>query len=311
MKIALDAMGGDFAPDATVKGALLASSELRENTIVLLIGQTEAIEVALDGQALPDNVRIVHASEIIGMSESPMRAFSEKKNSSIAVGYHLLKNREADAFCSAGNTGAMLVGAVYTVKITQVSRPAIMSYVPKLTGGYSIMLDVGANTDCKAETLHQFGELGSTFYQYLYDVDKPRVALINLGEEEEKGDISAQAAYKLMKENPRLHFVGNVEGRELFNDKADVLVCDGFVGNVIIKMAESYYQILKHKNLSDPFFDNFNYESIGGSPVLGVDGNVIISHGVSNAITIKNTLLLAQKMADANIHEKIKNALSQ
>ncbi len=310
MRIALDAMGGDYAPKAIIEGALLATQEVQADTQIVLVGHQDQIHPHLAGVSIPEQkIHIEHAAEQIEMAEHPMKAFAQKPNSSIALGYRMLKERKVDAFCSAGNTGAMLVGAIYNIKIDHIARPAIMSYVPQLKGNHAVMLDIGANTDCKPETLNQFGELGSVFYKHLYNVDAPRVALINLGEEEEKGNIVSQATYKLLKNNTRINFVGNVEGRDLFKDKAEVLVCDGFIGNVIIKMAESYYEILKRKNIEDPFFDNFNFESIGGSPVLGVDGNVIIGHGVSNATTIKNMLLLAERMNQANIHERIRNSL--
>lgn len=302
MRIALDAMGGDFAPRAIVEGAVLGANEVSKEVTIVLIGHEEKISGVLkELPEVPSNLEIIHAPQAIEMSEHPMKAFSAKPQSSITIGYKLLQEKKVAAFCSAGNTGAMLVGAMFSVKRKEVSRPAIMSYVPKLKGGHSVMLDVGANTDCKAETLHQFAELGINFYRKVYNVPEPRVALINVGEEEKKGNLASQAAYKLIAQNQNINFVGNIEGRDLFHDKADVLVCDGFVGNVIIKMAESYYQILKSKKIQDPFFDNFNFELIGGSPVLGIDGNVIIGHGVSNAATIKNIIFLAQKMALADL----------
>lgn len=310
MKIALDAMGGDFAPLAVVDGAILAASEVEPNTQIILIGQEELVKPLLEQKVnLPDNLEFMHAPETIGMAEHPLKAFTQKKYSSISVGYSLLKDKKVEAFCSAGNTGAMLIGAVYSIKLEGLSRPAIMSYVPKTKGGHAIMLDVGANTDCKPETLQQFGEIGSVFFRQLYQIEKPRVALISVGEEEEKGNLASQTAYKLMKENPRINFVGNIEGRDLFKDIADVYVCDGFVGNIIIKMAESYYEILKKKNFTDPFFDNFNFELIGGSPVLGIDGTVIIGHGISNPQAIKSMVLLAQRMVKADIQSKIKEVL--
>ncbi len=310
MKIALDAVGGDFAPQAVIEGAKLALAEQPENLEIVLIGPQEVVEPLLEKEeGKTDRMHLVHAPDVIGMAEHPMKAFAQKKESSIAKGYALLKTKAVDAFCSAGNTGAMLVGAIYSIKLEEVNRPAIMSHVPKLTGGHSIMLDVGANTDCKAETLAQFAEIGAVFYSQLQGEENPRVALINLGEEAEKGNLVTQAAYKLIKEKQQINFVGNIEGRDLFKDKADVLVCDGFVGNVIIKMAESYYEILQRKSFSDPFFDNFNYELVGGSPILGVEGNVIIGHGVSNGKAVKSMVSMAQRMIEADLHTRIKKAL--
>lgn len=310
MKIALDAMGGDLAPQAVIEGALLVSPLLNQQTRLVLVGKEDVIHSHLNKiKEIPSNIEVVHASQVIEMAEHPAKALPQKPDSSISVGFKLLKSKEVDAFCSAGNTGAMTVGAMFSVKLKEVVRPAIISYVPKLSGKTGIILDVGANTDCKPEMLEQFGEIGSIFCKNYLEIDNPKVALLNLGEEEQKGNKQTQDAYQLMKKNTRFNFVGNVEGRDLFKDMADVIVCDGFVGNVVIKMAQAYYKILKSKNLSDPFFDNFNFESIGGSPLLGVEGNVIIGHGVSNAVTFKNIVLMAEKMVNVNIHSKIKEAL--
>lgn len=310
MKIALDAMGGDFAPKAIIEGALLASQEVEKDTKIILIGQEEVIHEHLNTHGnIPENIQVVHAPQVIGMAEHPAKALPQKPKSSISIGYHLLKTKEIHAFCSAGNTGAMLVGAMFSVKLKEVLRPAIMSYVPKESGKMGIILDVGANTDCKPEMLEQFGEIGSIFCRNYFNIDKPKVALLSIGEEEQKGNMQTQAAYKLMKGTSKFNFIGNIEGRDIYSDKVDVIVCDGFVGNVVIKMAESYYEILKRKKYTDAFFDNFNFESIGGSPVLGIEGNVIIGHGVSNAMTIKNMINMAQRMVTVNIHQKIKEAL--
>jgi glycerol-3-phosphate acyltransferase PlsX len=191
-----------------------------------------------------------------------------------------------------------------------ILRPALASFIPKLSGGYGIMLDVGAIADCKPEILEQFGEIGSLYAQHIFDIKKPRVGLMNLGEEEGKGTMITQPTYKLLKENESIHFIGNIEGRDLFNDKADVIVCDGFTGNVILKMAESIYDILCEKKITDPFFDRFNYEAVGGSPILGVNGNAVIGHGVSTPTAICNMLHLANKMAEARISEKFRKYFS-
>lgn len=311
MRIALDAMGGDYAPKEIVDGAVLASSSLEENTQIILVGQEDVIKSHLGDKQNIANITIVHASQIIGMDEHPTKALPQKPDSSIGVGYKLLQKKEADAFCSAGNTGAMHVGAMFSVQpIKGVSRPAIISFVPKVSGKKGIILDVGANTDCKPEHLLQFGELGSIFCEYYFGIKSPKVALLNIGEEAKKGNIISQNTYKLIQEKAKFNFVGNIEGRDLFNDKADVIVCDGFIGNIVIKMAQSYYGILKNKDFTDEFFDNFNYEEIGGSPILGINGNVIIGHGISNALTVKNMLLMAERIVKADIHTKIKEALN-
>ena len=313
MKIAIDAMGGDFAPGAVVEGAILAYNELPPNSSLLLIGQPEVIQPLLDKhQFKGDNLQIVSATEVIEMGEHPTKALAQKPNSSISVGFNLLLEKKADAFCSAGNTGAMTVGAMFSIKaIEQILRPAICSLVPTVDGNYGIILDVGVNADCKPELLEQFAEIGSVFAKNLLNIEQPKVGLINLGEEEQKGNLVTQAAHQLLKQNKTITFIGNIEGRDIFTGKADVLVCDGFTGNVILKMAESIYDILKNKNIHDSFFDKMNYEAIGGSPILGVNGNVVIGHGVSSPLAIKNMIMLAIKMAQSNIHFKIKEALTE
>lgn len=313
MKIAVDAMGGDHAPNAVIEGALLASEAIAPDTKLVLIGQEDALKRFFPHESTaPENIEIVYASQVIEMHEHPVKALPAKPDSSISVGYKMLKKGEVNAFCSAGNTGAMHVGAMFSVQaIVGVSRPAIISFVPKLDGSMGIILDVGANTDCKPEHLQQFGEIGSIFCQYYFGIEKPKVALLNLGEEESKGNLVAQSAYKLMKENPNLNFVGNIEGRDLFNEKADVIVCDGYVGNIVIKMAESYYEILHRKHFKDPFFDNFNFEGIGGSPILGINGNVVIGHGISNSLAIKNMILMSERITRHDIPQHIAETLSK
>ncbi|MCS6821214.1 MAG: phosphate acyltransferase PlsX [Microscillaceae bacterium] len=312
MRIALDAMGGDFAPKATVEGAYLAAKYLSPETHLVLIGQEEVIKSIIHTLGeLPTNVSIVHAPEVIGMGEHPTKALSQKPQSSISVGFQLLKAKEVEAFCSAGNTGAMHVGALFSVKaIEGISRPALISHVPKLDGSFGVILDVGANVDCKPQVLQQFGLLGTVYAKHVFNIAKPKVVLLNLGEEEQKGNAQTQEAYQLLKADTRLNFVGNMESREMFKpNHADVVVCDGFVGNVLIKMAETYYTILKKKKYSDPFFDNFNYETIGGSPILGINGNVVIGHGISNGLAIQNMILLTEKITKAALAEKIKEQL--
>lgn len=313
MVIALDAMGGDFAPQATVEGAVLAQKELSQSCEIVLIGRKEAIETELIRLGVPiDLFKIVHTTEVIEMGEHPAKTFSQKTDSSIFMGFQMLMKGEAHAFCSAGNTGAMMVGSMFTIKaLPGIIRPAIMGYLPKPNGKVGAMVDIGANADCKPEQLNQFGELGTIYAECILDIPNPKVALMNLGEEEQKGSILTQAAYQLMKANPQLNFVGNVEGRDLFNDKADVIVCDGFVGNVITKLAEHMYDILFERGVRDEFVDNLNYEVIGGSPIVGVDGNVVIGHGVSSPLAIKNMVMVAQKMITSRMLEQIKSALSK
>lgn len=308
MKIALDAMGGDFAPQAAVAGALLAAEKLAGRATIVLIGQEDAVRPLLEaGGAAGAALEFVPASQVIDMAEHPAKAFQQKQDSSIAVGYKLLLSGEVEAFCSAGNTGAMLVGAMFTVKaVAGVMRPAIANFVPKLHGGFGVLLDVGANAECKPEMLEQFGELGSLYAQYVLGFARPKVGLVNLGEEEGKGTPNTQAAHQLLKANPHIHFVGNVEGRDMFNDRADVIVCDGFTGNILLKMAESIYDMMDEKQIHDPFFVKFNYEAVGGSPILGINDNAIIGHGRSTPLAIANMLEQGYNMATSGIVDQIK-----
>ncbi|MFL5729668.1 MAG: phosphate acyltransferase PlsX [Cytophagaceae bacterium] len=309
MRIALDAMGGDFAPKAIIEGAILAKKSFPADVNILLIGKESIIKSQLEAlNESKDAFTIINADSVIEMNEHPAKAFTQKKDSSIAVGFGLLMQKQADAFCSAGNTGAMLVGSMFTIKpISGIHRPAIAGYLPKEAGGYGIVIDVGANADCKPEMLEQFGVIGSLYSQYVFNIKNPKVGLMNLGEEEEKGNILTQAAHQLLKANTKINFIGNIEGRDIFNDKADVIVCDGFTGNVMLKMAESFYDLMDHRNLKDSFIDLFNYASVGGSPILGVNGNVIIGHGVSSPLAIKNMLNQAVQLVDSGISEKIKS----
>lgn len=310
MKIGLDIMGGDFAPKATVLGAIEAQKALPEGQQLVLIGDKEvALPILHENNYSPDHFEFVHTTEVIGMSEHPAKAVIKKADSSISVGFQLLKEGKIDAFSSAGNTGAMLVGSVLSVKtIEGVLRPAMSTNIPKLSGGFGLLVDVGANADCKPEYLYQFGILGSIFAECVYNMTNPRVSLLNIGEEEEKGNVLCQSAYPLMKETDKFNFVGNIEGRDLFSDIADVYVADGFTGNVALKMAESFYVISLKKKLTDEFFARFNYEQYGGSPILGVNAPVVVGHGISSPEAIKNMALLSRDMARSGLVGKIKNA---
>ena len=310
MRIALDAMGGDFAPKNCIEGALLAAHEFSEDDRLILVGQEEQIKSRLAQYDFPLSiVEIVHAEEVIGMHEHPTKAFNQKQHSSISIGFHLLKEEKVDAFCSAGNTGAMSVGAMFSVKPCEgIIRPGLVGFAPREDGSYGVLIDVGANADVKPEILVQFGEIGSLYAQHVFGIDHPKVGLLNIGEEEQKGTVTAQAAYRLFKEQDRINFIGNIEGRDVFSNKSDVMVCNGYTGNIILKMAESVYDLLKRRDYHDPFFDHLNYEAIGGSPILGINGNVVIGHGSSTALAIKNMILQAFSMAKSDIHHKIQAA---
>jgi len=310
MKIGLDIMGGDYAPKAIVLGAIAAHQSLTPDQQIVLIGDTQQIKPLLLEQGFnPDHFEYHHTEEVIGMGEHPTKAILQKPNSSIAVGFQLLKDGKIDSFASAGNSGAMLVGAVFSVKpIAGISRPCLCTIVPKLKGGTGLLLDVGANADCKPDNLLEFGVLGSLYAEYIMQIENPKVALMNIGEEDEKGNMLALASHRLMKETELFNFVGNVEGRDLFNDKADVIVCDGFTGNVMLKLAESFYVLTIKKGLKDEFFDRFNYESYGGSPVLGVNAPVLIGHGISSPEAIKNMIFQSRDMINTGLVSKIQAA---
>ncbi|MFA5244380.1 MAG: phosphate acyltransferase PlsX [Pedobacter sp.] len=309
MKIGLDIMGGDFAPRATVLGAIAAQKALSADQKIVLFGnQDEALPIIAEQGVDPDVFDFVHTTEFIGMGEHGTKSVLQKPNSSISLGYQYLKDNKIDSFASAGNTGAMLVGAIFSVKqVPGVIRPAVATNVPKLKSGFGIMLDVGANADCKPEVLAQFGILGSLYAEHVYNLTNPKVALMNIGEEEEKGNVLTQATFPLLQKT-NLNFVGNIEGRDLFNDKADVIVCDGFTGNVMLKLAETFYILTLKKGFKDEFFDRFNYEQYGGSPILGINAPVLIGHGISTPEAIKNMILLSRTMIQSGFIDKVKEA---
>jgi glycerol-3-phosphate acyltransferase PlsX len=309
MKIGLDIMGGDYAPEAAVLGAILAHKALSGPKLVLIGDKDIAVKILQENNYSPDNFEFVHTTEVIGMGEHPTKAIVQKADSSISVGFRLLKEGAIQAFSSAGNTGAMLVGSMFSVKtIPGVQRPAITSIVPQVTGGVGVLLDVGANADCKPEMLLQFGMLGKLLAEYVYKIENPRVALVNIGEEEEKGNILSQAAFPLFKASTLFNFVGNVESRHLFDDVADVMVSDGFTGNIIIKLSESFYEIALKKGIKDEFFDRFNYEQYGGSPILGVNAPVVVGHGISTPEAIKNMVLLSKDIHESGLIGQITQA---
>ena len=314
MNIALDMMGGDYAPQEAVKGIKAFLSD--EGNLVphlTLIGDQHSIQQMLLQYGIEtNNITVVHASQVIEMHEHPTKALREKKESSIAIGFHLLATCSVDAFISAGNTGAMMVGALFSIKaIEGVSRPTIGGYFPRENGKLGLLVDAGINADCKPENLVQFALLGSLFVEHIWGISNPRVGLINLGEEEGKGNILSQATYPLLKENNQLNFIGNIEGRDILMDKADVMVCEGFTGNVVLKMAESVYDIVQRRGIQDEHFERFNFEMYGGVPVLGVNKPVIIGHGISHATAFKNMISIAQKMIDTALLSKMETAFSK
>ena len=309
MRIGLDVSGGDFAPKVNLEGLKLAMKELPSCTFYLF-GDSEEVKnhpsfIDVD----KDRVHLIHAPEQITFKDNPTRAILRKPKSSISVGLHWLSTRKIDVFSGTGNTGAMLVGSIYkSTTIPGIIRPCITSTLPTITGGKTVLLDVGSNADCKADVLSQFAVLGSIYAQYVYGKKKPKVALLNIGEEESKGNLLTIAAHELLKSSEDINFIGNIEGRDIFTGVADVIVCDGYTGNVVLKQAEGIYSLIKKRGIEDDYFNRFNYENYGGTPILGIRGNVIIGHGISNDIAIKNMLLHSYEVASSGLAKKIKKA---
>ena len=312
MRIGIDIMGGDYAPQKTVHGAILALNELPSDTEIVLFGrETEILTELKHHNFSHNNFEIVDCQDFISMGEHPTKAFKSKPNSSIAKGFGYLAAGKIDGFASAGNTGAMFVGGYYSVKaIEGILRPAISTLIPREDGGVTVLLDVGANADCKPDVLYQFGILGSLFSEHVCGIKQPKVSLLNLGEEKTKGNMLTQASYSMMEGNSDYNFIGNIEGRDIFDSETDVIVCDGFTGNIVLKEAEGIYSIMEKRGLLDNYFKRFNYENYGGTPILGLNKTVIIGHGISNEIAIKNMITLTKDVVEADLASKIKNNLN-
>jgi phosphate acyltransferase len=312
MKIGIDILGGDFAPDANISGAILAKKKLEGNATIVLIGDENQINEELETRGVDKSLfEIVHAPDVITMHDHPTRAIPQKPNSSISVGFDLLATKKIDAFASTGNTGAMLVGAIYKINtIPGIIRPCITSVLPTFNGGSSVLLDVGSNADCKPDVLYQFAVLGALYAKNVYGIENPRVALLNIGEEETKGNLLTIAVHKMLSESEEVNFIGNIEGRDIFLGKADVIVCDGFTGNIVLKQAEGIYYIMKKRAIQDEYFDRFNYENYGGTPILGVKGNVIIGHGISNDKAVMNMILHSYEVAKSGLAMRVNEAFN-
>lgn len=306
-------MGGDFAPGATISGAILALKDLPPADRIVLIGIQDIILEELSKHGVdPSLFDIVHASEVIGMGEHPTHAILRKPDSSIGVGFKCLKHKSIDAFASAGSSGAMLVGAIYSVNNIQgVIRPCTSAVLPQEGGDLSLLLDVGTNPDAKPDVMYQFALLGSITAKNVYKINNPRIALLNIGHEEGKGNLLSQATYQLMKDTKEFNFIGNIEGRDVLRNKADVIVCDGFTGNVVLKNLEGMFRIMMKRGLVDDYFARFNYENYGGTPILGINSTVIVGHGISNDKAIKNMILLSRDVHAAKLSQKIKRALAR
>lgn len=306
----MDIMGGDFAPRATVQGAVMAREDLAPEVALVLFGDRSVILNELDSAGASEKgFEIIHTTQTIQMGDHPVRAVSDKPDSSISRGFGMLAAEQLDAFCSAGNTGAMLAGAMFSIKpISGLIRPAIAVALPQINGGFTLLLDVGLNPDTRPDVLYQQAIMGSLYSHYVYDIDSPKVSLLNIGSEEDKGSLLTKSAYQTMKNSPDFNFVGNIEGNELFFNKADVIVCDGFTGNVVLKQAESFYYLMKKFKNGDDFFEQFNYENFGGTPILGVGSPVLIGHGISSPLAIKNMLMQNMRIIESGVIKKIRKA---
>ena len=329
IKIAVDAMGGDRAPAEIVTGSIEAARRSKGRFEVVLVGDEKAIGRELKHHHFIKDLplSVVHASEKIEMDEPPASALRKKPDSSIAVAVRMHKEGKVDAVVSAGNTGAVMATSLFLLnRIEGVQRPAIGSFMPH-ESGVCLLIDVGSNVDCKAQHLVQFGVMGSIFMSHIVNIDKPRVGLLNIGEEESKGNEVIQESYQLLKTSP-LHFIGNVEGRGVMRGEADVVVCDGFIGNVVLKFGESLARMialtLKRKiggniagnigaYLIRPKFRKllkiFDYQEYGGAPLLGVKGNCIICHGRSNHRAIRNAVEEACKMIQEKVWHHIESQI--
>ena len=325
-------MGGDYAPQKTVHGAILAQKDLPKGTEIVLFGGKEDILSELKSFNISSNTfEIVDCPEVIEMGEHAIKGIKQKTKSSISVGFHYLATGKIDGFASAGNTGAMFVGGFYSVKaITGIIRPCISSVLPKENGGVGILLDVGANPDCKADVLYQFGILGSLFAQHVCGIESPKIGLLNLGEEKTKGNMLTKAAYELMENSEDYNFIGNIEGRDLFEEDSDVIVCDGFTGNIALKTIEGVALLARHylnQELSRSFLGKFGaflarsslkkfYKKIdpvlyNGASLLGLNGVVVKSHGSSGIDGFSCALAVAILEAKEDLPQKIKDKLSK
>jgi glycerol-3-phosphate acyltransferase PlsX len=308
MKIGIDAMGGDFAPLEVVNAALEHSKDSAVKLV--LYGEKDALS-EFENALHNAGVQIVLCGNSITMGEHGAKAVVTKKDSSINVGMAHLGEGVLDAFVGSGNTGAMMVSAMYNIKtIGAIDRPALSTVLPQVSGVTGLLLDVGANADVKPETLVNFAILGTEFVQTVYNIQNPRVGLLNIGEEEEKGNNFTRAAFPLLKANKVINFIGNIEGRHLFNDMVDVVVCDGFTGNIVVKTCEAMYYNLAKRQVNDEFLDRFNFKYYGGTPILGVKKPVIVGHGISKAGTIKNMINLAKDVVMSDLSAKIERSIA-
>ncbi len=301
-------MGGDFAPSATMDGAVSALDEIGAGNVIVLLGPETLIREELRQRGVgEDRFEIVHCPETIAMEEKPLKALGEKPASGIATGFRMLAQGQLDAFASAGNSGAVLAGSVTSVKcIPGILRPCTCTMMPQEDGTYSLLLDIGTTPDAKPEVMVQFAIIGSLYSRYVLGVSEPKVGLLNVGTEDGKGNLQCQAVFPLMKACEHICFTGNMEPRELFKNRADVIVADGFVGNIVLKEIETFYRLIQKRGISDPLFDRLNYEIYGGSPILGVNAPVVLGHGISSPLAIKNMLLQSKRMSEQGLIDALR-----
>lgn len=305
-------MGGDYAPLEAVKGASLAAFSLVDVELVLFGSKSSIKQVCLSEGININQFEIVDTPEVIEMADHPVKALVSKPNSSIAQGFIHLASHKIDAFISAGNTGAMLVGSIqYLNLVDGCDRPCLTAAIPRIDNRPGLLMDVGANADCKPEHLEKFALLGSLLYSMMYKIESPKIGLLNIGEESEKGNILTKATHQLLAQTPGIQFVGNVEGRDIFGDHADVVVCDGFSGNVIIKLCEGIYYRLVKRGVQDDYLDQFNFKHYGGSMVLGVNAPVIVGHGITKSETFVKMIELAKETVQSELTNKIQKAMSR
>ena len=313
MRIGIDMMGGDFAPGAVIRGAILARESLPDDVEIVLIGPKDILmRYSEENQLDVSGFAVVDAPNLVGMEDNPMKAFKEKPDAGLFLGHKMLAAGALDGFCSAGNTGAMMIGAIQIItSIPGIIRPAIAAPIPNIEGTSSLLLDVGLNPDARPDVLYQYGSIGTIYSELVHGNEEPGVALLNVGIEENKGNLVTKSAYQLMKEAP-YNFLGNIEANEMFvSSRADVIVTDGFIGNIMLKQAEAFYKVVTRKQIGNGYFEMFNFENFGGTPVLGVNAPLLIGHGISNEKAIKNMLLHTANVVGAGLVKRIKEELSK
>ena len=314
MNIGIDIMGGDFAPGSIIGGAILARECLPVDTEIILIGNQDVItRYSEEHQLDVSGFSMIHTLDSVGMEDHPLKAFKEKPRAGLFLGQRLLTDGSLDGFCSAGNTGAIMVGAMQIItSIPGIIRPAIAATIPNVEGTHSVMLDVGLNPDARPDVLYQYGYIGTIYSNLVHGIVEPAVALLNVGIEESKGNMVTRSTYQLMKESSTYNFIGNIEANEMFvSTRADVIVTDGFIGNMMLKQAEAFYKVVSLKNISNGYFEMFNFENFGGTPVLGVKAPLVIGHGISNDKAIKNMLLHTVDVVRAGLVNRIKEELKK